>query len=467
MILFLLASAMLIGGYFIYGVVVEKILDINPANKTPAVTMTDGIDFVPLKPTKIFLIQFLNIAGLGPVFGAILGALYGPVCLLWIVFGSIFAGGVHDMLSGTLSMRNKGSTIVAFVKKYLGDKFHYFFIFLLVFLLVLIGSIFAQTPAHMLESATGLPFVAWLGIIFGYYFLATLLPIDKIIGRFYPIFGACLIISTFLLLIVLFGRGIDFYHDLSVINQNPGEKPIFPLMFITIACGALSGFHSTQSPMMARCITNEKYARPVFYGAMITEGFIALIWATLGIAFYNGTAGLNEALGATGNAGAVVSEISKGFLGQWGGSLAVLSVIFLAITTGDTALRSARLSCADFLKSDQKKLKNRLFLSAIILGVATAMAFIDLNKIWVYFGWANQLLASIMLWVGAFYLREHHKNEMIAMIPAIFITSVCATYLGYAPILLGLPIEQSICFGLVLTAIIVVLYFFKCRKVAY
>lgn len=466
MILFLLASALLIGGYFIYGAVVEKILDINPANKTPAVTMTDGVDFVPLKPAKIFLIQFLNIAGLGPVFGAILGALYGPVCLLWIVFGSIFAGGVHDMLSGVISMRNNGAPMSAFVQKYLGEKFHYFFIILLVFLLVLIGSIFAQTPAHMLEKATGLPFVVWLGIIFGYYFLATLLPIDKIIGRFYPFFGACLIISTFLLLLVLFGKGIEFYRDLSVINQNPSEKPIFPLMFITIACGALSGFHSTQSPMMARCITNEKYARPVFYGAMITEGFIALIWATLSIAFYNGTAGLNNALGATGNAGAVVSEISKGFLGPWGGSLAVLSVIFLAITTGDTALRSARLSCADFLKSDQTKLKNRLFLSGIILGLATTMAFIDLSKIWVYFGWANQLLASIMLWVGACYLHKQGKNDWIAIIPAIFITSVCATYLGYAPILLNLPLEQAVYLGVFLTVMIIGLYLFMRRKIA-
>lgn len=217
--------------------------------------------------------------------------------------------------------------------------------------------------------------------------------------------------------------------------------------------------------MMARCIKNEKYARPIFYGAMITEGFIALIWATLGIAFYNGTEGLNIALGSTGNAGAVVSEVSKAFLGQWGGLLAILSVIFLAITTGDTALRSARLSCADFLKSDQKKIKNRLFLSALILGIATAMAFIDLNKIWVYFGWANQLLACIMLWVGAFYLREHHKKELIAVIPAIFITSVCMTYMGYAPILLNLPLAQAVCLGLVLTAIIIALYLRNRRKI--
>ena len=466
MMLFLLACAMLIGGYFIYGTIVEKIIGINPANKTPATTMTDGIDFVPLKPTKIFLIQFLNIAGLGPVFGAILGALYGPVCLLWIVFGAIFAGAVHDILSGVISMRNGGATMSAFVKKYLGNKFHNFFIVLMVFLLLLIGSIFAQTPAHMLDNMTNLSFEMWLAIIFGYYFLATLLPIDKIIGRFYPFFGACLIISTVLLMIVLFTKGTTFYPNLTTLNQNPSGKPIFPLMFITIACGALSGFHATQSPMMARCITNEKYARPIFYGAMITEGFIALIWATLGIAFYQGTSGLNDVLGASGDAGAVVSQISKAFLGEWGGMLAVLSVIFLAITTGDTALRSARLSCADFLKSDQKKLGNRLFLSIFILALATIMAFIDLGKIWVYFGWTNQLLATIMLWVGAIYLHKQGKNDLIAVIPAIFITSVCATYLGYAPILLNLPLEQAVYLGVFLTVMIIGLYLFMRRKIA-
>ena len=463
MLLFLLACAMLVGGYFIYGALVENIIGINPANKTPAVTMSDGVDFVPLKPSKVFLIQFLNIAGLGPVFGAILGALYGPVCLLWIVFGSIFAGAVHDILSDIISMRNNGATMSAFVKKYLGNKFHNFFIVLMVFLLLLIGSIFAQTPAHMLDNMTNLSFEMWLAIIFGYYFLATLLPIDKIIGRFYPFFGACLIISTFLLMIVLFTKGTTFYPDLTTLNQNPSGKPIFPLMFITIACGALSGFHATQSPMMARCLTNEKYARPIFYGAMITEGFIALIWATLGIAFYSGTAGLNNVLGTSGNAGAVVSQVSKAFLGEWGGLLAILSVIFLAITTGDTALRSARLSCADFLKSDQKNLKNRLFLSIFILGLATAMAFIDLSKIWVYFGWTNQLLASIMLWVGALYLHKQGKNDWVAIIPAIFITSVCATYFGYAPILLALSIEKSVILGLVITSIITGFYFYKRR----
>jgi len=464
MLIFLLATACLIGGYAVYGLFVEKILGLNSKNKTPAQTMADGVDFVPMKPGKIFLIQFLNIAGLGPVFGAILGALYGPVCLFWIVLGSIFAGGVHDFLSGVISIRNKGCTMTVFVQKYFGKYFYPLFLILLVLLLTLVGSIFAQTPAKLLSGMTTIPFWGWLMIIFGYYFLATLLPVDKIIGRFYPIFGACLIVSTILLLCVLFMKGLDFYPDLHTLNQNPAHKPIFPLMFITIACGALSGFHATQSPMMARCLTNEKNCRSIFYGAMILEGFIALIWATLGIAFYKGTVGLNAALGPTGDAGAVVSEIAHAFLGKFGGLLAVLSVIFLAITTGDTALRSARLSLADFLKADQKNLLKRLILSLVILGIATGMALIDLNKIWLYFGWANQLLAAIMLWVGALYLHEQRKNEWIAILPALFITAVCGTYLGYAPILLNLPLEKARILGVFLTLLIAGLYFYHCRK---
>ena len=464
MTIFLLATALLIGGYMIYGFFIEKILGLSSKNPTPAKTMTDGVDFVPLKPTKIFLIQFLNIAGLGPVFGAILGALYGPVCLFWIVLGSIFAGGVHDILSGVISIRNKGCTMTTFVQKYFGRYFYPLFLILLILLLTMVGSIFAQTPAKLLSDMTHIPFEGWLAIIFGYYFLATLLPIDKIIGRFYPIFGACLIISTILLLGVLFTKGLDFYPDLHTLNQNPSGKPIFPLMFITIACGALSGFHATQSPMMARCLTNEKLSRPIFYGAMILEGFIALIWATLGIAFYQGTDGLNKALGPAGNAGAVVSEVSKSFLGEFGGLLAILSVIFLAITTGDTALRSARLSLADFFKTDQKNLVKRLLFSAAILALATVMAFIDLGKIWVYFGWSNQLLATIMLWVGALYLHEKGKNEWIAILPALFITTVCGTYLGYAPILLNLPLNTAKILGVLITVGVFGLYQFRTRK---
>ena len=465
MLIFILSAILLIFGYLIYGLFVEKILGISEKNKTPAVTQADGIDFVPLHPAKIFLIQFLNIAGVGPVFGAILGALYGPVCLIWIVFGSIFAGAVHDMLSGVISLRTQGQTMTFFVKRFFGTGFYFIFSVLLIFLLILVGSIFAQIPANILSSQTGMAFGIWLGIIFAYYFLATLLPIDKIIGRFYPIFASCLIISTILLLIVLFTKGMAFYPDLNTLNQNPNNMPIFPLMFITIACGAISGFHATQSPLMARCVTNEKYARPIFYGAMILEGFIALIWATLGIAFYQGTDGLNEALGPTGATGTVVSEISSSLLGKTGGILTLLSIIALTITSGDTALRSARLSMADVFKINQKKLLNRLLLTCLVLGISTLLAFIDLNKIWIYFGWSNQMLATIMLWTGTFYLYEKKKNFWISLLPALFMTSVCMTYLAYAEIFLNWDIINSRYFGVFGTLTLSALLYFKIKKI--
>ena len=465
MLIFILSAILLVFGYLIYGLFVEKILGISEKNKTPAVTQADGIDFVPLHPAKIFLIQFLNIAGVGPVFGAILGALYGPVCLIWIVFGSIFAGAVHDMLAGVISLRSQGQTMTFFVKRFFGTGFYFIFSVLLIFLLILVGSIFAQIPANILSSQTGITFGIWLGIIFAYYFLATLLPIDKIIGRFYPIFAFCLIISTILLLIVLFTKGIIFYPDLSTLNQNPNNVPIFPLMFITIACGAISGFHATQSPLMARCVTNEKYARPIFYGAMILEGFIALIWATLGIAFYQGTGGLNEALGPTGATGAVVSEISSSLLGKTGGILTLLSIIALTITSGDTALRSARLSMADVFKINQKKLSNRLLLTCLVLGISTLLAFIDLNMIWIYFGWSNQVLATIMLWTGTFYLHKKKKNFWISLLPALFMTSVCMTYLAYAEIFLNWDIINSRYFGVIGTLTIATLLYFKIKKI--
>ena len=464
--IFLLACALLVLGYFTYGVLVEKIFGIKENHKTPAILFADGVDYVPLSPWRVFLVQFLNIAGLGPVFGAILGALYGPVCLFWIVLGSIFAGGVHDYLSGMLSVKYNGKTLSYFVDIFMGRKFGLLFLILLVLLLLLVGSIFAQTPAHMLADATNMKFVTWLMIIFAYYFLATLLPIDKIVGRFYPLFALCLLLSTVLLLIALFMGGNDFYPDLHTLNQHPKSLPIFPLMFITIACGALSGFHATQSPMMSRCLTNEKYGRPIFYGAMILEGFVALVWATLGIAFYKGTGGLLEALGETGNPGKVISELSFGFLGRPGQILAVTSIILLAITSGDTALRSARLSCADFFNLDQKNIVKRLILSALILACATAMSFVNLYKIWIYFGWVNQILATIMLWIGAAYLRHKHHNYLIALLPAIFMTMVVGTYFGYSNILLGQSIGISRVIGAAFAITVTAYFFFTGRKKA-
>ncbi|MBP5616027.1 MAG: carbon starvation protein A [Alphaproteobacteria bacterium] len=462
--LFLLSLCLLILGYFTYGVLVEKVFVIKPEHKTPAITYADGVDYMPLSPVRVFLIQFLNIAGLGPVFGAILGALYGPVCLLWIVFGSIFAGGVHDYLSGMISMSYRGRTLSDFVEVFLGHKFCIAFLSLLVILLLIVGSIFAKTPAMMLSNLIGMDFMWWLLLIFGYYFLATILPIDKIVGHLYPFFAATLLIATVLLLGALFVGGYDFYPDLHTFNQNPNGKPIFPLMFITIACGALSGFHATQSPMMARCLTNEKYGRPIFYGAMILEGVVALIWATLSIAYFHGTTGLNEALGSTGNAGKVVSVISEGLLGSWGKILTVTAIVLLAITSGDTALRSARLSLADFFKIRQQKLSNRLILSVIIFASAMGLALIDLNKIWLYFGWTNQMLATIMLWIGALYLKHKHHFYQMAMVPAMFMTAVCGTYFGYSDLMLRQDLTTSVWIGLGITCVVTIIFFIYTSK---
>lgn len=463
MLIFILAVALLIVGYCFYGLFVEKVLGIDPKRLTPASRLNDGVDFVPLPTWKVFLIQFLNIAGVGPVFGAILGALYGPICLLWIVFGSIFAGAVHDFMTGFLSIRSSGCTMGQMVQQYFGRYIYPVFLLIMSFALLLAGSIFAQTPAHMLSDLTGISFISLLCIIFVYYFLATLLPIDKIIGRFYPIFGACLIISTILLIGSLFLKGIPFYPDLSTVNQHPGASPIFPIMFITIACGALSGFHATQTPLMARCLTTEKYARPCFYGAMILEGFIALIWATLGIAYYQGTQGLNEALGATGNAGGVVSAISTGCLGKIGGLLAILSVVSLTITSGDTALRSARLSFAECFKLKQTKISKRLILTIIVSIISFALALVDLNKIWIYFGLTNQSLATIMLWIGAIYLKQKGRNYWIALIPAIFISTVTMTCLAYAKYAFNLDLAVARWIGFAATLIFVFLFFTKIK----
>lgn len=459
MALFLLSVLLLCLGYVIYGALVEKIFDIRPTHQTPAITYADGVDYMPLPAWRVFLIQFLNIAGLGPVFGAILGALYGPVCLPWIVFGSIFAGGVHDYLSGMISMCYRGRTLSYFVEVFLGKKFCLVFLAILVVLLLIIGSIFAKTPAMMLSSLLGMDFLWWLLLIFGYYFLATLLPIDKVVGKIYPLFAGALLLATVLLLGALIMKGYVFYPDLQHLNQNPNEKPIFPLMFITIACGALSGFHATQSPMMARCVTNEKYGRPIFYGAMILEGVVALVWATLSIAFFHGTAGLNEALGAGGNAGKVVSLVSEGLLGQWGKVLTVGSIVLLAITSGDTALRSARLSLADFFKIRQQKISNRLLLSLIIFAAAIALSFVDLSKIWLYFGWTNQMLATMMLWIGALYLKRKKHFYFISLIPAMFMTSVCGTYFGYSELMLAQSLDVSIVIGIVIMLVVTWLFF--------
>ena len=461
MMIFLIACVSLLLGYFFYSKLVEKIFGANSQNVTPAIAKSDNVDFMVLPNWRVFLIQFLNIAGLGPVFGAILGALYGPVALFWIVIGSIFAGGVHDYMSGMISLREDGKSLVPLVEKYMGSKTKNLFLIFMVFFLLLLGSVFAMSPAQMLANLSSTEFIWWIVAIFAYYFLATLLPIDKIIGRFYPLFAGLLIFVTVTLLIVLFINGGDFYSASMFSNQHPKSLPIFPLMFVTIACGALSGFHATQSPLMSRCLQNEKYGRHIFYGAMITEGFVALVWATLGMAFYGDSASMHQVIAQDGPGG-IVSNVAKGYLGEIGGILAVIAVVLLSITSGDTAFRSARLTIGDYLLKNNHSLTKRLIISVLVLSGGIAMSFFDLTTIWTYFGWANQCLASITLWMASFYLYQKGKNYLITLIPAGFITSVCITYIMYDKIGFRLPLNWSVITGAVVSVLLVII--FCCKK---
>lgn len=434
MISFLLSIVALLAGYFFYSKVVEKAFGVDDSIKTPAIRLEDGVDFVAMPLWKIFLIQFLNIAGLGPIFGAIMGALWGPAAFLWIVLGSIFAGGVHDYFSGMLSVRHDGASIPEVVGVYLGKGFKNFMRGFSVLVLVLVGVVFLTGPAGLLAGLTPAVMTkgVWIYIIFGYYILATLVPVDKLIGKIYPIFGICLLIMA-----IGVGGGILFgdftIPEITLANLHPKELPMWPLMFVTIACGAISGFHATQSPMMARCVTSEKQGRSVFYGAMIAEGIVALIWAAAAMTFFGGTGELAAYMADNGAQGGVVTIISNTLLGKFGGLLAILGVIAAPITSGDTAFRSARLTIADMLKFKQEPIKNRLILTAPLFIIAFALTKIDFNIIWRYFAWSNQTLAMIVLWTAAMYLAVKKQFHWIATVPATFMTAVSITYIFIAP----------------------------------
>ncbi|MFB2855766.1 carbon starvation CstA family protein [Aeromonas allosaccharophila] len=464
MIWFFLCVGLLVAGYFIYGKFIERIFGPNPQLKTPAITMADGVDYVPMSDKKVYLVQLLNIAGVGPIFGPILGALYGPVAMLWIVFGCIFAGAVHDYFSGMLSVRAKGASVPTVVGEHLGTAAKHFMNLFAVVLLMLVGVVFVLSPAGLLANLTSTDLVYWIVAIFAYYILATIVPIDKIIGRFYPIFGALLVFMSVGLIIGLIASGKGFYNTgMDFSNLHPTELPLWPLLFITIACGAVSGFHATQSPLMARCMQNEKSGRFIFYGAMIGEGIIALIWCTLGLSFYDSTEALNATM-ANGGPAAVVHEVSTSLLGTVGGILAILGVVILPITSGDTAFRSARLIVADFLKMTQKPLVKRLLIAIpmFILGFIISKA--EFGVIWRYFGWANQTTAVIMLWAAAAFLIKEGKLHWVCTLPAMFMTAVVFTYLANAPIGFGLEMGISTIIGLAATAVITVAFLVKFRQ---
>ena len=438
MITFLLCIALLVVGYLVYGKVVEKTF--GPDDRvTPANAMYDGVDFVPMKNWKIFLIQLLNIAGLGPITGALMGAMWGPVVYIWIVVGCIFGGAVHDYMTGMLSMRNKGGSISEIVGKYMGNAMKQVMRVFSVFLLLMVGTVFSVGPAGLLAMITPefLTRNIWLIIVLVYYFLATLLPIDQIIGKIYPFFGICLMIMCFGVGIGLLAKGYNL-PEMSLVSTHPDGLPVWPFMFITVACGAISGFHATQSPLMARCLTDERNGRKIFYGAMIAEGVIAMVWAAAGVAFYNGSVGLQAAI-AEGTANGVVYEVCMTLLGPVGGVLAMIGVIACPISSGDTAFRSARLTIADSFKWEQKSISKRLMLTFPVLAFGAIVGgFVDYTMVWRYFSWSNQTLAMIALWAIAIYLFRSKKNYWIALIPATFMSAVSATYFLAAPECLGL-----------------------------
>lgn len=458
MITFIISILLLVLGYVVYGKFVERIFGIDTSRSTPAMTMNDGVDYLPMPKWKTFLIQFLNIAGLGPIFGAVAGAMWGPVAFLWIVFGAIFAGAVHDYFSGMLSVKHKGLSIAEIVGVYLGINMKQVMRGFTVILMVIVGAVFIMGPAKILASLTpeSLDMSFWVWMVFIYYVLATMLPIDKIIGKVYPVFGFALLFMAVGLTIALFMKGYHIpeltFNSFTNLHSEPEKFPIFPMLFISIACGAISGFHATQSPLMARCITNEKQGRGVFYGAMITEGIVALIWAAIGMAFYKGVGPLNEIMVAhDGNAAYVVNEISNSLLGRLGGALALLGVVAAPITSGDTAFRSARLIVADFMKLNQGPIKNRLVICIPLFVIGYGLTLIDFAVIWRYFAWSNQTLGMIVLWTITVYLAQEKKNYWITLIPALFMTTVTTSYLMFAPEGFGLPYLVSLYTGVAIT----------------
>ena len=433
MITFLICLALLIVAYFTYGKFLEKVCGIDPKVKVPSETMYDGVDYIPMPRWRTFLIQLLNIAGVGPIFGAIMGAYYGPVAFLWITFGGIFLGAMHDYISAVISLRHGGLSIPEIIGIYLGDKTKFVLRVFSIIVLILVGAVFIRTPATLLDGMfESISLWWWIGIIIVYYFIATLLPIDKLIGKIYPIFGAALIFMALgLLYIILFG---DYtVPELTCIgnhHHNAANLPLIPTLCITIACGAISGFHATQSPLMARCVNNEKECRSVFYGAMITESIIALIWAAIAMAFFGGVDALQDNLAAHGNnAGWAVDHIANTTLGFVGGLLALLGVVAAPITSGDTAFRSARLIVADIFHIDQRNIVKRLAVSSVLFAVGVSLLFVNFDILWRYFAWANQTLSVFVLWTITVYLyKKGGKLYWLALLPALFMTYICSSY---------------------------------------
>lgn len=465
MLQFIIGIVVLVVGYFTYGKVVDKHFGSDSSIVTPAYRLEDGIDYIPMSKPRVFLIQLLNIAGLGPIFGAVQGALFGPMAFVWIALGSVFAGGVHDYFSGMLSVRHDGKSISEIVGIYLGEGARKLMRVFSVVLLILVGTVFMTGPAGLLADLGffGIENInIWIAFIFVYYFLATILPVDKIIGKIYPFFG-------FSLLVMAGGIGFKLLTGgyvlpaFTIQSLHPEGLPIWAILFTTIACGAISGFHATQSPMMARCMMNEDQGREIFYGSMIAEGIIAMIWAAAAMSFFGGVDGLGTAF-TNGGAAGVVNTISTSMLGKAGGILGMIGVIAAPITSGDTAFRSARLTISDALDYKQSEIKNRLLLAIPLFIVAFGLSRIDFAIIWRYFSWSNQTLAMIVLWAASSFLVQNKKSHWMVSLPATFMTAVSATYLLQAPE--GFRLANSISYpvGVAIAVIAMTLFLVKTKN---
>ncbi|MFF3921197.1 carbon starvation CstA family protein [Paenibacillus lactis] len=464
MITFIVSILLLILGYFTYGKYIEKLFGVKEERSTPAYVNQDGVDYLPMSTGKNSLIQLLNIAGVGPIFGPIMGALYGPVAFLWIVFGCIFAGAVHDYLTGMISIRNRGAHLPELAGKFLGKVMKHVVNAFAILLLILVGTVFVTSPASLLHNLMNGSISLWMitVAIFGYYILATLLPIDKIIGRFYPIFGALLLIASVGVGAMLIIQKAPI-PELTFTNMHPDNLPIFPLLFLTITCGALSGFHATQTPIISRTTQREGQGRKIFYGMMIAEGIIAMVWAAAAMSLFHGSTGLNELL-ATGGTGLVVSEVAKVTLGAVVGTFAVLGVIVLPITSGDTAFRSARMIIADYIKLPQLSMKSRLLIAVPLFVISIALTQIDFNILWRYFSWANQATGVIALFVGAMYLYIARKNFWVALIPGAMMLYTTTVYILNAQIGFRLSMNASYIVGAVISAVLVIIFFKAAQK---
>lgn len=482
MITFILSIILLVAGYFVYGKIVERYLGVDPSRKTPAYEKADGVDFTPMPTWKVFVIQFLNIAGLGPIFGAVTGAAFGPAAYIWIVVGCIFMGAVHDFFAGMMSIQNGGVNMPDLTSKYLGKRMKGLMNFVVIFLLMAVGVSFVIGPSGLMQNLTGIDKEIWLYVIFGYYIIATLLPVDKIIGSIYPFMGAVLLFMALGVGIMLVVGELNGSHEMVELTPamlrnwhfNPEGNLLVPMMFIVISCGAISGFHATQSPMMARCLKNEKYARPVFYGAMIAEGIVALIWATAAITYCGGPEGLNNAMTSVGTeidgvivknaqAADLVDLICRSWLGKVGAVIAILGVVICPITSGDTAFRSLRLSLADLLKYDQKPVVKRLLICLPIFVIAFFFCKVDFSTAWSYLGIANQTLAALVMWTGAAYLIGKGKPHWMCSVPATFLTFVCVCFIMISP--LGLHLQPIVGYvtGIVCALAAFVFCIFKSR----